>query len=229
MGEHGKVLAILIAAKVDAALEIIHEPLGEIGKVLTGSGTERKKLVFGFTDLFRSGEIDLLHDESGVLSLGKFRDQTEDMVVLFGMGKLVRFGDIGLNLIQVDKVLNRDIITSCGESPYPWESSASSRKRLRSSISVVFPCIFIIPFLFEIHRFVVIVDQAVDQNLLGFCGRYRFVGERVLCDPAAGRDRILDLDESERFELVSISIESRLADTELPDNLTGRGWCAIIE
>lgn len=96
MGEHGKVLAILIAAKVDAALEIIHEPLGEIGKVLTGSGTERKKLIFGFTDLFRSGEIDLLHDESGVLSLGKFRDQTEDMVVLFGMGKLVRFGDIGL-------------------------------------------------------------------------------------------------------------------------------------
>ncbi len=68
---------------------------------------------------------------------------------------------------------------------------------------------------FEIHRFVVIVDQAGDQNLLGFCGRYRFVGERVLCDPAAGRDRVLDLDESERFELVSISIESRLADTEL--------------
>ena len=131
---------------------------------------------------------------------------------------------------EIDEIANRrNEIKSCGESPYPWESSASSRKRLRSSISVVFPCIFIIPFLFEIHRFVVIVDQAVDQNLLGFCGRYRFVGERVLCDPAAGRDRVLDLDESERFELVSISIESRLADTELPDNLTGRGLCAIIE
>lgn len=32
------------------------------------------------------------------------------MVILFSMGKLVRFGDIGLDLIQVDKVLNRDII-----------------------------------------------------------------------------------------------------------------------
>lgn len=122
-----------------------------------------------------------------------------------------------------------DLITSCGESPYPWESSASSCKRLRSSISVAFPCISIIPFLFKIHRFVVIVDQAGDQNLLGFCGRYGLVGKRVLCDPAAGRDRILDLDESERFELVSISIESRLADTELPDHLIGRRRYTIIE
>lgn len=73
------------------------------------------------------------------------------------------------------------------------------------------------------------ITEQTKQVVLGFCGRYRFVGERVLCDPAAGRDRVLDLDESERFELVSISIESRLADTELPDNLTGRGWCAIIE
>lgn len=101
MGKHGKVLAILIAAKVDAALEIVHKPLGEIGKILTGSGTERKKLIFGFADLLRSGEVDLLHDESGVLSLGKFRDQTEDMVIPFSMGKLIRFGDISLDLIQV--------------------------------------------------------------------------------------------------------------------------------
>lgn len=49
----------------------------------------------------------------------------------------------------------------------------------------------------------------------------RVGGERV--------NLVFDLDESKRFELVSISIESRLADTELPDNLTGRGWCAIIE
>ena len=96
MGDHGKMLAIPIATKVDAALEIIHKPFGEIGKASPEVGPERKNLIFGFTDLFRSGEIDLLHDECGVLSLGKFRDQTEDMVILFSMGKLVRFGDIGL-------------------------------------------------------------------------------------------------------------------------------------
>lgn len=111
MGEHGKVLAVFIAAKVDTALEIVHKPLGEICKVLTGSRTERKKLIFGIADLFCAGEIDLLHDEGGVLSLGKFRDQTEDMVILFGMAKLIRFGDIGLDLIQVDKVFN------CRRSP----------------------------------------------------------------------------------------------------------------
>lgn len=46
---------------------------------------------------------------------------------------------------------------------------------------------------------------------------------------ALGLSIAVDLDESKRFELVSISIESRLADAELPDHLIGRRRYTIIE